>query len=104
MALRLATLLATVVPALTLSSHSPVDLESYPAFAVSFNEHSPILNETALELVREPLEVSCNVPIRDNVRSDVVPLSRRPDPVRSLRNVTSCAHPRVKDSSARYPL
>jgi hypothetical protein len=58
MVYRLIALLAIASPALTLSSHSPVDLESYPAFAVSFNEHHPILNETALELLKEPLEVS----------------------------------------------
>ncbi|GAA5914328.1 PRKCSH domain-containing protein [Sporobolomyces salmoneus] len=56
MAYRLVALLSIAAPVLSLSSHSPVDLESHPAYVVSFNEHSPILNETALELLHEPLE------------------------------------------------
>lgn len=58
MAYRLASLLAIAGPALALSSHSPIDLESYPAYAVSFSEHQPILNETLGEILSEPLQVS----------------------------------------------
>ncbi|GAA6010187.1 hypothetical protein JCM11491_005382 [Sporobolomyces phaffii] len=50
----MALLLLLATGALALSSHSPVDLESRPAFAVSFTQHAPILNETALELVADP--------------------------------------------------
>ncbi|GAA5966599.1 hypothetical protein JCM3765_005670 [Sporobolomyces pararoseus] len=53
---QLVVLLAISSSAVALSSHSPVDLEAYPAFAVSFLAEHPILNETALELLDEQLE------------------------------------------------
>jgi len=57
MAYRLISLLAIATPALALSSHSPIDLEAYPAYTISLNQENPVLNETLSDLLHETLEV-----------------------------------------------
>lgn len=57
MAYRLISLLAIVSSALALSSHSPIDLEAYPAYTISLNQENPVLNETLDGLLHETLDV-----------------------------------------------
>ncbi|GAA5936038.1 Yos9p [Sporobolomyces koalae] len=45
-----------VVSVQGLSSHSPIDLEAFPAYSISFNEHESVLNTSLDALVHPPTD------------------------------------------------